>query len=198
MSHQKTLEGTPNVTFLPVSASGATLLGLPDGPMTGLSGQEVAPASPLALQAQAQALPTNATFGPLGLTSSASAVLQSSLVNKLKPQLSTVGLTLFRLTWSAKTTPAGRSVSLLQALARHTAASGCGSLPTPSGTNGRGKNHTVGRLDEWGGSSNPFRGTPLGPVRCVSFELWMMGLPTAWRQSMPPATLSFLKSRKRS
>jgi len=198
MSRQKTLEDMPNVTFLPVSASGATLLDLPGGPTTVLSGQEVAPANPLALQAQAQALPTNATFGLPGSISSASAVLQSSLVNKLKPQLSTVGLTLFKLTWSAKTTPAGRSVSLLQALARHTAASGYGSLPTPSGTNGRGKNHTVGRLDEWGGSSNPFRGTPLGPVRCVSFELWMMGLPTAWRQSMPPATPSFLKSRRRS
>jgi hypothetical protein len=71
-------------------------------------------------------------------------------------------------------------------------------LPTPSGTNNHGKNHTVGRLDEWGGSSNPFRGTPLGPVRCVSFELWMMGLPTAWRQSMPPATPSSRKSRKSS
>jgi hypothetical protein len=44
-----------------------------------------------------------------------------------------------------------------------------GLLPTPSGVNG-GKNHTVGRLDEWGGSSNPFRGTDLARVRCASFE----------------------------
>jgi hypothetical protein len=55
-----------------------------------------------------------------------------------------------------------------------------------------------GPLRRMGGSSNPFRGTPLGPVRCVSFELWMMGLPTAWRQSMPPATPSSRKSRKSS
>lgn len=54
-----------------------------------------------------------------------------------------------------------------------------GLLPTPSGVNG-GKNHTVGRLDEWGGSSNPFRGTEIGKVRCASFEEWMMGLPIGW------------------
>lgn len=30
-------------------------------------------------------------------------------------------------------------------------------LPTPSGTSNGGKNHVVGRLDEWGGSSNPWR-----------------------------------------
>ena len=54
-------------------------------------------------------------------------------------------------------------------------------LPTPSGVNG-GRNHTVGRLDEWGGSSNPFRGTEIGKVRCASFEEWMMGLPIGWTE----------------
>ena len=56
-------------------------------------------------------------------------------------------------------------------------ANGCSLLPTPSGVSSHGKNHVVGRLDEWGGSSNPFRGTPLGRVRCASFEEWMMGFP---------------------
>jgi hypothetical protein len=48
-----------------------------------------------------------------------------------------------------------------------------------------GKNHTVGRLDEWGGSSNPFRGTEIGKVRCASFEEWMMGLPIGWTALTP-------------
>jgi hypothetical protein len=61
-----------------------------------------------------------------------------------------------------------------------------------------GKNHVVGRLDEWGGSSNPFRKTPLGPVRCASFEEWMMGLPTAWSELTPSEMPSSRKLRKKS
>lgn len=57
---------------------------------------------------------------------------------------------------------------------------GCGSLlPTPSGVNG-GVNHIAGRLDEWGGSSNPFRKTEIGSVHCPRFEEWMMGWPETW------------------
>lgn len=57
---------------------------------------------------------------------------------------------------------------------------GCGYWPTPSGTSNHGKNHVVGRLDEWGGSSNRFRGTSLQRVRCPEFEEWMMGWPEGW------------------
>lgn len=56
-----------------------------------------------------------------------------------------------------------------------------GLLPTPSGVNA-GKNHTAGRLDEWGGSSNPFRGTEIGKSHCPSFEAWMMGYPVQWHR----------------
>ena len=59
-----------------------------------------------------------------------------------------------------------------------------GSLPTPSGVNG-GRNHTMGRIDEWGGSGNPFRGTEIGKWRCASFEEWMMGWPTGWSALTP-------------
>ena len=61
-----------------------------------------------------------------------------------------------------------------------TEGTGSGFLPTPSGVGDVGKNHVMGRLDEWGGSSNPFRGTEIGKVRCASFEEWMMGFPMAW------------------
>ena len=87
----------------------------------------------------------------------------------------------------------------LPTLARPITATASGSrlLPTPSGVNG-GRNHTVGRLDEWGGSSNPFRGTEIGKVRCASFEEWMMGLPIGWTELIPSETRLSRKSRKPS
>ena len=84
----------------------------------------------------------------------------------------------------------------LQPLAPLTAGTGSGSLPTPSGVGSGRKNHVMGRLDEWGGSSNPFRGTEVGKVRCASFEEWMMGFPTGWTASIRFATRSSRKSPK--
>lgn len=61
----------------------------------------------------------------------------------------------------------------------------CGfSLPTPSGVNG-GRNHTMGRIDEWGGSSNPFRGTAIGSICCPEFEEMVMGWPIGWTEPTP-------------
>ena len=76
----------------------------------------------------------------------------------------------------------------------HTGGNGAGLLPTPSGVNG-GVNHVMGRLDEWGGSSNPFRGTELGKVRCASFEEWMMGWPIGWTGLTALETDRCLKQR---
>lgn len=59
---------------------------------------------------------------------------------------------------------------------------GGGLLPTPNGTSNHGKNHVSGRLDEWGGSSNPWRGTEIGKVHCAAFEEWMLGLPIKWTE----------------
>lgn len=56
---------------------------------------------------------------------------------------------------------------------------GCGLLPSPSGVNG-GRNHIAGRLDEWGGSSNPFRKTEIASLHLPRFEEWMMGWPETW------------------
>jgi hypothetical protein len=57
-----------------------------------------------------------------------------------------------------------------------------GSLPTPSGTSNHGKNHVCGRLDEWGGSSNPWRGTEIGRTSSPAFEEWVMGWPVQWTE----------------
>jgi hypothetical protein len=76
--------------------------------------------------------PIPVTFGRRGFASSASAVLASSLVSRLKARLPTVGSTLFSMTWKARTTPRYRLVSLLRASARSTGDRGSGSWPTPN------------------------------------------------------------------
>jgi hypothetical protein len=75
----------------------------------------------------------------------------------------------------------------LRTLAHLITGTGSGLLPTPSGVNG-GRNHTSGRLDEWGGSSNPFRGTAVGNLHSPSFEEWMMGYPEGWTDVTPCET----------
>ncbi len=64
------------------------------------------------------------------------------------------------------------------------------SLPTPSGVNG-GKNHTMGRIDEWGGSSNPLRGTQIGSMCLPAFEEMVMGWPIGWAALTPLGTDKF-------
>lgn len=65
-----------------------------------------------------------------------------------------------------------------------------GSLPTPSGVNG-GNNHTMGRVDEWGGSSNPLRGTVIGSLCLPEFEELVMGWPVTWTAPTPLETVRF-------
>jgi len=84
----------------------------------------------------------------------------------------------------------GGGLYLLPIAERPIKESASGLLPTPSGVNA-GKNHTMGRLDEWGGSSNIWRGTEIGKVRCASFEEWMMGWPTGWSALTPLGTDRF-------
>src|SRR6185295_6117216 len=69
-------------------------------------------------------------------------------------------------------------------LERPITATEAGLLPTPSGVNG-GRNNVMGRIDEWGGSGNPFRGTEIGRMRCANFEEWMMGWPMGWSELTP-------------
>lgn len=65
-----------------------------------------------------------------------------------------------------------------------------GWLPTPSGVNG-GNNNTMGRIDEWGGSSNPLRGTVIGYLCLPEFEEMVMGWPIGWTAPTPYATAKF-------
>lgn len=120
----------PSATSSLASASGAEPCDWLDGPTTDPSGQEVAPASLSARQAKALGLLTSGTYGQPGSGSSHSADLASSLVNRLKLRLSTIGSTLFKLTWKDSATPSGRPVSLLRASGRRTVEPDFGSWPT--------------------------------------------------------------------
>lgn len=132
MSSPTICADTRNATSSPESASGHTHSDSQDGRMIDLFGRVVAPASPSAPPAKAKEQQTSATCGLSGSTSSASAALTQSLVNRLKQRLGTDGSILFKLTWKEKDTPLRRSVSLLRASAHRTSDSDCGSWPTPN------------------------------------------------------------------
>ena len=197
-----TLPATTSVTFLQDSRVGFTPLTLPDGRVIDPCGLALALASLSARQVKALGLRTSGIYGPPGSTSSRSESLQRFLESRLLLRLPILGSIYFTLTWKAWVTPSGVSRSRLRQSARYTDANATtgwrDTLPTPSGTSNHGKNHVAGRLDEWGGSSNPFRGTSLGRVHCPAFELWAMGYPEAWAQLMPPATPSSRRQRRSS
>lgn len=193
MSHPLKSPDTPSAISSPASASGPSPCAAPVGLMTAPSGRGAALANLSARQVRELGLQTSGTYGPPGSTSSRSVGLQSSLESSLRKRLN--GSDLWRVIWKEWVTPWGAVLSKPRALARSTSGIASGSLPTPSGTSNHGKNHVSGRLDEWGGSSNPFRGTPIGKVHCVPFELWVMGLPDAWAVAMPPAMPSYRRSR---
>jgi hypothetical protein len=105
--------------------------------------------------------------------------LQPSLLadsDELSPTWPRSGMTADGLCWA------------LPMLGRRTSETDSGLWPTPSGTSNHGKNHVAGRLDEWGGSSNPLRGSEIAGVRCASFEEWMMGWTTGWTALTPYET----------
>lgn len=100
------------------------------------------------------------------------------------------GLDEFLGTWPKWGSMQGGECSELTAPAFRIIEPECGWLPTPSGVNG-GKNHVMGRLDEWGGSSNPLRGTPLGKVSPPELEEQLMGWPTGWTAPTASVTDKF-------
>ena len=137
----------------------------------------------------------NDTSGLFGFPSYSSYILQSCLASRFQRLLDTAGTTRLQLTLRVKTTPLQRLYYQLLPVMHGMSGKDYGLLPTPTGTSNHGMNNTVGRLDEWGKSNNPFRGTDLGKLHCPSFELWIMGYPEEWQQQMPSETLSSHKLR---
>lgn len=75
---------------------------------------------------------TSGTSGLRGTGSSASAALQSSLESKLQARTSTLGSTLFKLTWKRWTTPSGVSRFRLRASVPRTSGTGRTGWPMPT------------------------------------------------------------------
>jgi len=142
MSRQTNLENLPNAISLLESEYGVTPSDKPAGLTTAQYGQDHALANLSASQAKEMGLLTSGTYGQVGSTLSNNQDLTSCLVNRLKLQLSTVGSTLFKLTWKESVTPSGRLVSLLRASARRISVKDCGSSltnwRTPSASDGVG------------------------------------------------------------
>lgn len=136
-----TLRDSPNVISLPASVSGPTRFVPPDGPMIDLFGPVPALANLSARQATELGLLTSGTCGPLSSTSSKSASLQSSLESRLQAATSTLGSTLYTLTWKPWVTPSGVSRFRLRASVRRTSETGSTGWPTPTAASMIGPGH---------------------------------------------------------
>jgi hypothetical protein len=146
MSSQTTSEDSTSATSSPESLDGVSLSDSPDGPMTDLFGQALAPANRSAPQGSSVAQKMNATYGLRSSGSSASASLQQSLANRLQERLDSRGSTMFALTWKSQATPLRRQICRLAASGRPTDGSGCGGWRSPTKGNGdRGGQHPDGR-----------------------------------------------------
>jgi hypothetical protein len=192
-----TFEDSPSAISSQESVDGPSPFGLPDGATIDLFGLAPARANLSPRQARELGLLTSGTYGRPGTTSSRHAALRISWASRLQHRLDKTGFPSSTRTWTESATTSGLPLYRLAVSVRFTDVTASGLLPTPSGTSNYGKNHVAGRLDEWGGSSNPFRGTPIGKAHSPAFELWMMGYPATWRQLMPPAMQSCPRSRRK-
>jgi hypothetical protein len=144
MSKQKNSLNTDNAIFSLESEVGHSLSASPASMTMKKSGQEAVPASPSPSQVKLKEWATSGTYGPLFIGSSPSAVLQSSLENKLRARVAAYGSLEYELTWKELDMPSGPPICALRASGRHIQDSGFTGWPTPD-TNQRG------------GSQNPIK-----------------------------------------
>jgi len=140
MSCQAMRVDSTNVTGLPELGSGHTRFVAPDGQMTDLFGLVPARANLSPRQAKELGLLTSGIYGQPSTTLLKSVVLQSSLESRLRVRLSTLGSTLYTLTWKPWVTPSGVSRSRLRASVRRTSETGCIGWPTPAARDWKGAN----------------------------------------------------------
>lgn len=149
-----TCADTPNAISSPELAYGPTLYDLLHGRTIEQSGQAVARASLSARQVQELGLLTSGTFGPTSTTSLRSAALQSSLENRLRAKLQTLGSTLYKLTWKPWIMPSGLSRSRLRASVLRTSETEPTGWPTPTTADGSGGGQAKRAMGETRHGSN--------------------------------------------
>lgn len=145
MSAQVILPDSRSATFSQASVSGPSHYVERDGQTTFLFGPAVAPASLSARQALALGLRTQGTFGQPLPGSSSSASLQSSLESRLRARLSSLGSTLYTLTWKPWVTPSGPSRFRLRASVRRISETDCSGWPMPKVTDTNGPGNSTNR-----------------------------------------------------
>ena len=138
MSDPVICESSNSVISSPVSASGHTRSDAQDGPMIDRFGPDHVLANLSARQAKDLGFMTSGICGLRGTGSSASAALQSSLENRLRARLSSLGSTLYTLTWKRWTTPSGVSRFRLRASVPRTSEIERSGWPTPTTTDFKG------------------------------------------------------------
>ena len=152
MSRSKICGDSASTTSSPGSASGPTSCANAAGPTRGQLSLPLVPVSRSRLQEEGEAPKTSDISGPFSSSSSrpcdlgpqtlgpqtlgsqtlGSKTLSSSLGSRLRARLASPGTTLYRLTWSAKVTPSGRSVCALLASALPTSDKGSTGWDTPA------------------------------------------------------------------
>ena len=163
MSSRQTFKDSRSVTSsLGLEFGPSLFVGL-DGLTRDQSGQEVAHVSLSARQALELGLRTQGTCGQLLPGSSSSAALQSSLESRLRARLSSLGSTLYTLTWKPWITPSGPSRFRLRASVRRTSETDCSGWPTAT-------------TRDWKDGGNPNVNVELNGL--LGRVCWLAGWPT--------------------
>ena len=146
MSRRKISKGTGRPTSSRGSAGGPSRSSSPDGPKTSPSGPDPAPANPSASQEKLEAWATRGTYGPIFIGSSPSAILQSSLGNRLRARMDGTGSPEYAMTWSEKDMPSGPPICALRASGRRNVGKGCTGWPTPTQDDPNNANRKSGQF----------------------------------------------------
>jgi hypothetical protein len=166
MSDLMTCEVTTSAISSPGSVSGRTRFDALDGLTIDLFGPVPVRANLSPRQAKELGLMTSGTSGLRGTGSSASAALQSSLESRLRARLSSLGSTLYTLTWKRWTTPSGVSRFRLRASAPRTSGTGRTGWPTPLASDARGSagvgNAELPNVAKLAGWPTPTAGNAMG------------------------------------
>lgn len=200
------LNDTHNVTSSQELQVGVTPSSSRAGQQIELFGQEAALASHSVPQGNKKAKQTKGISGRYGSGSLESAVLQSSLENRLRQQLPMDGWMKSQLIWKTKTTPSGRRLSQLAVLARRINETDYGLWPTTSARDwkdignlensryrkcGKERKDTIGRVAFYSAATTESKGS-VNP----QFVCWLMGFPPEWCDYAPTETLSSRKSQQ--
>ena len=154
MSTPASYAASRSATSSQALAFGPMPSGLPDGVTTDLFGLVPVRANLSARQAKELGLMTSGTCGPISITSSKSAALQSSLESRLQARTQTLGSTLYAMTWKPWVTPSGRSRSRLRASVRRTSETGFTGWPTPQTSDSTGGGQAARAMGETRHGSN--------------------------------------------